>query len=351
MNVNFEQIYNFFNESDFFKEILAIDNNIGTNLLTSGILEFLDGIVLALSPSKEHFIQKNKKKRLEFLNDKFVNYGTDKLIEFYKETDLGHEEDAVRKTQELIKKIDTTLDLKTSENSITFFTGVLIFKILEPKLLANENNKEHLQETKQLFQVFEASLFIATSINPVNFFTKRKRIRQQKKLFDTIRNYNYSDYRNKLLSILFQNEYSLFDHDFFNYTEFRENTSVGYIKKKEDFRYQYLKHLTQILDNFKFYLQQQIAPSKPDEFKLKVNISVDELCLLFKELNNLTINIFETKHNTELFRFISENFITKGTNDISHYSVKNIFYKEPEVKTVDFWKTHISTIQRNLRKY
>ncbi len=346
-----QQINIFLDKNNFLEKVLEFENKIGLNLLTFGLITFFNDLILTLFPTKKDFIAQIKKKHLELLNEKFVKYGTDKLIEFYKEIDLGHEEDAIRKTRELIKKIDSTLDLRNSENSITFFSAILIFKTLETELLKNEHNKVHLQETKRLFQIFEALLYVDTSFKQVNFFTKRKIKRQQKVFFDTVRNFNYTDYRNELQLILFQKKYNTVEQDFLNFSEFRKKTVVGYMKENQDFRYQYLKHLTEILDNFKVYLQQQIAPSKPDEFKLKVNMSVEELCLLFKELNNLKPNIFETKHETELYRFISESFITKGTKNISEKSIKNKFYEEPKKNTVDFWKTHISTIQSNLKKY
>jgi len=141
------------------------------------------------------------------------------------------------------------------------------------------------------------------------------------------------------------------EQDFLNYTQFRQNTSIGYMKENQDFRYQYLKKLIEILDNFKFYLQQQIAPPKPDVQKLKVNLTVEELCFLFIQLNSLKPEILEKKPEKKLFHFISSNFITKGTNNISENYIKNLFYEEPELKTVDFWKKHISTIQTNLKKY
>jgi len=346
LEVNLEQIYSFLDENKFLEKILVLDNNIGTNILTSAILALFDEFIFAFYPHKKDFIFKNKQKRLDFLNNKIVKFGTEKLIEFYNSIDLGHEEDAFRKTQILIGKIDQTLDLKTSENSSSFFTAILILSVLEPKLSVSEND-----DWQKIKKVFENILFSITLLKRGNFFTKRKMIKQQKHFFSVIQNFTYKNYLFELQSILFQNKYNFLHKDFLNYAQFRENTAIGYLKGNQDFRYQYLKKLTEILDNFKFYLQQQIAPPKPDVQKLKVNLSVEELCFLFKQLNSLKPEIFENKPETTLHRFISSSFITKKSDDLSQNSVKNTFYEEPEPKTVDFWKKHISTIQSNLKKY
>ena len=49
--------------------------------------------------------------------------------------------------------------------------------------------------------------------------------------------------------------------------------------------------------------------------KLKTNLSVPELALLFKLLKDLKPNLFELKSEAELYRFISTNFETKRTGD------------------------------------
>jgi len=62
--------------------------------------------------------------------------------------------------------------LKTSENSSSFFTAILILSVLEPKLSVSEND-----DWQKIKKVFENILFSITLLKRGNFFTKRKMIK------------------------------------------------------------------------------------------------------------------------------------------------------------------------------
>lgn len=79
--------------------------------------------------------------------------------------------------------------------------------------------------------------------------------------------------------------------------------------------------------------EQKTLPEPPTEQKkLKVNISVPELAYLFKMLNEAKPEIFSVDSKAELYRFISANFSTKATENISVNSIANN-YTTPDKKT------------------
>lgn len=85
--------------------------------------------------------------------------------------------------------------------------------------------------------------------------------------------------------------------------------------------------------------------------KLKTNLSVPELALLFKLLKDLKPNIFEVKSEAELHRFISTNFETKktGDKDISTQKLRNLF-NQPDAKAAEFWEANIRLLQADVKK-
>lgn len=88
------------------------------------------------------------------------------------------------------------------------------------------------------------------------------------------------------------------------------------------------------------------APNK----KLKVDLSVPQLVLLFRLLNELKPNIFEIKYQEDLVGFIVSNFETKGSASLKEDSVRNKF-SEFNQNARDFWLKHISTLQKFLLDY
>ena len=91
-----------------------------------------------------------------------------------------------------------------------------------------------------------------------------------------------------------------------------------------------------------------VASSNP---KLKTNLSVPELALLFKLLKDLKPNIFDVKSEAELHRFISTNFETKktGDNDISTQKLR-ILFNQPDSKAADFWETNLRLLLADVKK-
>jgi hypothetical protein len=85
--------------------------------------------------------------------------------------------------------------------------------------------------------------------------------------------------------------------------------------------------------------------------KLKTDLSVPQLSLIFKMINDLKPKIFNTKSDAELFRFISANFQTKKSSEkgISTQKLRNEF-NTPELKSIEFWEKHLHTMLSNIRK-
>lgn len=85
--------------------------------------------------------------------------------------------------------------------------------------------------------------------------------------------------------------------------------------------------------------------------KLKTDLSVPQLSLVFKMINDLKPTIFNTKSDAELFRFISANFQTKKSTEkgISIQKLRNEF-NNPDLKAIEFWEKHLHTMLSNIRK-
>jgi len=135
---------------------------------------------------------------------------------------------------------------------------------------------------------------------------------------------------------------------------FLEKEKEGYNPHKEEIQndfYNYFYGLA-INEAIEFINEQFETPQKAtntEKTKLKTNLSVPQLALLFKELHKLKPNIFDIKTNTELYQFISESFITKqSSGDISTKSIKNKF-EDPDQKTIDFWADKFRKMLTNVR--
>jgi len=97
--------------------------------------------------------------------------------------------------------------------------------------------------------------------------------------------------------------------------------------------------------------EELLNPSITNKPKLKTDLSVPQLSLLFKMVNDLKPKIFNTKSDAELFRFISANFQTKKSSEkgISTQKLRNEF-NNPELKAIEFWEKHLHTLLSNIRK-
>lgn len=85
--------------------------------------------------------------------------------------------------------------------------------------------------------------------------------------------------------------------------------------------------------------------------RIKTNLSVPQVALLFKLLNDLKPEIFDTKAEAELHRFISANFITKKSGDdgISIDKLRQLF-NQPDSKAAEFWFEKLSTMMAAAKK-
>ena len=94
-----------------------------------------------------------------------------------------------------------------------------------------------------------------------------------------------------------------------------------------------------------------INPQVKSTPKLKADLSVPQLSLVFKMINDLKPKIFNTKSDAELFRFISANFQTKKSSEkgISTQKLRNEF-NNPNIRAIEFWEKHLHTMLSELRK-
>jgi hypothetical protein len=124
----------------------------------------------------------------------------------------------------------------------------------------------------------------------------------------------------------------------------RVNEFGIYIKDKLPDIINYLKlHLMQV------EILPDNEPTPIQKKKIKTNLTVAELAYLFSSLYELKPDIFDLKTDTELYNFISENFTSKKSEEISQNSLKKLFY-EPDLKAVDFWMKHFSNLLHNSKK-
>ena len=86
--------------------------------------------------------------------------------------------------------------------------------------------------------------------------------------------------------------------------------------------------------------------------RLKVNLSVPQLALLFKMINDLKPSVLNVSTEAELLRFISANFQTKNSsveNGISENKLR-ILFNQPDDKAIDFWEKHLRTLLAEIKK-
>lgn len=86
--------------------------------------------------------------------------------------------------------------------------------------------------------------------------------------------------------------------------------------------------------------------------KLKVNLSVPQLALLFKMINDLKPSVINVKSEAELHRFISANFQTKQSDPDKGISERKlrILFNQPDGRAIEFWEKHIRTMQAEIKK-
>jgi len=142
-----------------------------------------------------------------------------------------------------------------------------------------------------------------------------------------------------------------------NVSEYDEKYAKHILKHYVNHFYLFKEATEKALNDFK---QGLLGATPPQVFspalqvqntKLKTNLSVPQVALLFKILNDLSPNIFEVKSEAELLRFISANFETKksGAEGISTDKLR-ILFNQPDSKAAEFWEKHFHTLLAEVRK-
>lgn len=92
--------------------------------------------------------------------------------------------------------------------------------------------------------------------------------------------------------------------------------------------------------------------TEPKTNPLKTNLSVPQLAFLFKLLHEIKPEIFQVPTNAELFRFISQNFITKksSADGISTKKLGDLF-REPDRNAQQFWLDIITNWYTDKKKF
>ncbi len=143
----------------------------------------------------------------------------------------------------------------------------------------------------------------------------------------------------------------------------------GQVNGKFALEYNEQWHEIQLL-YFKFYfsnslirihrfLAEQLEELNPSTYipdiekhRLKTNLSVPQLALLFKMLSDLKPNIFNINSEAELLRFISANFETKQSKEEGISTDKlRILFNQPDSKAADFWEKHYYTLLAETKKF
>ncbi len=104
-------------------------------------------------------------------------------------------------------------------------------------------------------------------------------------------------------------------------------------------KYEYLNEIIELLQN--------LNSSIKTTMKLNTKLSVSELSLLFRLLNEE--GVLELKNNAELYRFISSSFSTKQSENISDKSIKNKFLS-PDNTAVKNMDILLVNLRQQLKK-
>jgi|GEM_PF-4476547 len=117
-------------------------------------------------------------------------------------------------------------------------------------------------------------------------------------------------------------------------------------------------YFSKTLSRLHRFLEEQQAELNPitysteiTKLKLKTNLSVPQLALIFKMLNELKPGIFNINSDAELHRFISASFETKQSKEEGISTDKlRILFNQPDSKAADFWEKHFYTLLTEIKK-
>ena len=182
----------------------------------------------------------------------------------------------------------------------------------------------------------EAIKFLTITIAQFKTYSAAKRVdallqKLSKEYWDNIPVIRKSDYAKEKIEEKIKYLIIVFSHYETNINLFKDSTET-------------------ILQDFKDSTETILQDFKQNE-KLKTNLSVKELALLFKMLKDLKPNIFELESEAELLRFISVNFETKKNKEDLSTNTLRKFFNKPDSKAAEFWQKHFFTLNAEVKKF
>lgn len=215
----------------------------------------------------------------------------------------------------------------------------------------NFRDRYHHNFLRNVKQVFHEKLLVSLddkNFDVYKFFSKSKLNIYGK--FDDV-------YKSKLFNKLYSSVY------------YDVSESIVTEEEKEDYYYflniishyyeGYIQYFQELYEDYKtgFLVSNnstkiETESNRLNRQRLKTNLSVSQLALLFKMLDTLKPKIFENRSEAELHRFISANFETKKSSEEGISTVKlRILFNQPEPKSIDFWEKHLHTLLTDLKKF
>jgi hypothetical protein len=215
----------------------------------------------------------------------------------------------------------------------------------------NFRNRFHHNFLKKVKQNFHEKLLISLedkNFDAYKFFSKSK-----VKLYD-----RFEDaYKNEIVRTIHA---SVFPDDTFNAISKEQEEEYKYFINLISHYYDgYVLYFYELYNDYKDGLiisnnksKKETESSDIKSTRLKTNLTVPQLALLFKMLDILKPKIFENRTEAELHRFISANFESKnsGENGISTDKLR-ILFNQPDPKAIDFWEKNLHTLLNELKKF
>ena len=195
-----------------------------------------------------------------------------------------------------------------------------------------------------------------------------------------IKGLNKDQYRKRLISNYVATHFvnvceNLLEHKFETYTEIEEEADEfwevllesQFYGVEDDIVEDFIKYMI-IADKIKIYkiILNEVEGLNPthkmpavindtkskSNDRMKTSLSVPQIALLFKMINDLKPSIFKVNSEAELHRFISANFQTKSSDPekgISENKLR-ILFNQPDSKAIEFWEKHLRTMLAEIKK-